>query len=95
LYSFSQTNWAANGFVIVTNTSTDTSPNIGFTSGSGGAFNLSWPVSANGYYLESTTNLVSGIWVSNPVTPATINDFNVVTQSVSNVGNKFFRLHQP
>ena len=95
LYSFSQTNWAANGFVIVTNTSTDTSPNIGFTSGSGGAFNLSWPVSANGYYLESTTNLVSGIWVSNPVTPATINDFNVVTQSVSNVGNKFFRLHHP
>ncbi len=95
LYSFSQTNWADTGFIIVTNSSTVTPPNIGFTSGSGATFNLSWPVSASGYYLESTTNLASGIWVSNPVAPATVNGFNVLTQSVNNVGNKFFRLHHP
>jgi hypothetical protein len=97
LYAFSQTNWAANGFVIVTNNPT-VNPSLTFTpasggSGSGRTFNLSWPVSANGYYLEYTTNLASGIWISNPASPATVNGFNVVTQAVSNTGNKFFRLH--
>jgi len=96
LYAFSQTNWAANGFVIVTNNAT-IKPNLTFTVGSGGSgsgktFSLSWPVSAKGYYLEYTTNLPSGIWISNPVSPATVGGFDVVTQSVSNVGNKFFRL---
>jgi hypothetical protein len=97
LYSFSQTNWASDGFVIVTNSSAGTSLRLNFSGGSGGSgsgktFNLSWPVNASGYYLEYTTNLASGIWISNPVSPATVNGFNVVTQAVSNAGNKFFRL---
>jgi hypothetical protein len=97
LYAFSQTNWAANGFVIVTNNPT-VSPSLTFTATSGGTgsgrtFNLSWPISANGYYLQYTTNLSSGIWISNPASPATVNGFNVVTQAVSSTGNKFFRLH--
>jgi hypothetical protein len=97
LYSFSQTNWASDGFVIVTNSSAGTPPSLNFAAGTGGSgsgktFNLSWLVSANGYYLEYTTNLASGIWFSNQVSPATVNGFNVVTQAVSNAGNKFFRL---
>jgi hypothetical protein len=103
LYSFSQTNWASDGFVIVTNNTTVTPPSLNFTTGSSGtgsggsigALHLSWPVSAGGYYLEYTTNLASGIWLSNPVSPATVNGYNVVTQSVSNTGNEFFRLHHP
>lgn len=103
LYSFSQTNWASDGFVIVTNNPTVTPPSLNFTTGSSGtgsggsigALHLSWPVTAGGYYLEYTTNLASGIWLSNPVSPATVNGYNVVTQSVSNTGNEFFRLHHP
>jgi hypothetical protein len=94
LYSFSQTNWAATGFSIVTNNPSSTPPSISFTGVSAGAFNLSWPSSTNGYYLEYTTNLASGIWISNPVPPATVNGFNVVTQAVGGPGSMFFRLSQ-
>jgi hypothetical protein len=56
---------------------------------------LSWPGSADGYYLEYTTNLASGVWVSNPVTPTTVNGTNFVTQTTGAGGSKFFRLHHP
>ena len=95
LYSFSQTNWADPGFTIVTNNAIVTPPGISFTATSGNAFNLSWSGGASGYYLEYTTNLASGIWVSNPVAPTTINGSNVVTQAISLTGSKFFRLHHP
>jgi hypothetical protein len=94
LYSFSQTNWAANGFAIVTHTSSGAEPILGFTPPSGGAFSLSWPASAGGYYLEYTTNLASGIWVSNPVPPTTVNGYNVVTPIIDDADGKFFRLAQ-
>ncbi len=94
LYAYSQTNYAATGFTIVTNTAT-VPPAINVAPVAGNSFNLSWPASAGGYYLEYTTNLASGVWFSNPVTPATINGTNVVTQSIGASGNKFFRLHHP
>jgi hypothetical protein len=94
LYSFSQTNWAATGFTIVTNNPRGTPTSISFTGASGSVFNLSWPGSASGYYLEYTTNLASGIWISNPIPPSTVNGSNVVTQPIDAVGSKFFRLAQ-
>ncbi len=95
LYAFSQTNPPNSSFVLVTNNVVAAAPAIHFTTGSSGAFQLSWPASATGYYLEFTTNLASGIWISNPATPATLNGTNLITQTVSNTGNKFFRLHHP
>jgi len=94
LYSFSQTNWAANGFTIVTNTPTVTSPSLSFTGVSSGAFTLSWPTTASNYYLEYTTNLASGIWISNPIPPTTVNGTNVVTQGIGTNSSVFFRLTQ-
>ncbi len=93
LYSFSQTGPANTSFTIINNP-VGGSPTLGGTIGQGG-LNLNWPVSASGYYLEYTTNLSSGIWFSNPVAPGTISGFNVVTQSTSGGGNKFFRLRHP
>jgi hypothetical protein len=90
LYSYSQTNWADSGFQIVSTPSAPT-VNISFSNG----LSLSWPTAAAGYYLEYTTNLASGIWVSNPVTPAVVGGFNVVSQPVNSSGNRFFRLHHP
>jgi hypothetical protein len=55
---------------------------------------LSWPSGTNSYYLEYTTNLASGIWISNPVTPSIMNGFNVVTQGIGGAGGRFFRLSQ-
>jgi hypothetical protein len=94
LYAFGQTNWAANGFTVVTNPPSVTPPGLSFTAPSGGAFSLGWPSAASGYYLEYTTNLASGVWVSNPVPPVTVNGSNVVTESIAGSGSKFFRLAQ-
>jgi hypothetical protein len=96
LYSFSQTNWADTGFTIVTSTNTGsgTQPPLGFTAPSGGAFNLSWPVGSAGFHLEYTTNLASGIWVSNSVPPVTENGYNIVTVILDVADSKFFRLAQ-
>jgi hypothetical protein len=94
LYAFSQTNWAANGFTVVTNGLSSTAPTLNFTAPSSGAFSLSWPVSATGYYLEYTTNLASGIWISNSIPPATVNGYNVVTPVIDAADSKFFRLAQ-
>jgi PA14 domain len=93
LYSFSQTNWAANGFTIVTNAPA-TPPSISFTGVTAGAFTLRWPGSVSGYYLEYTTNLASGIWISNPIPPSIVNGSNVVTQPIGGTGSEFFRLSQ-
>jgi hypothetical protein len=98
LYSYSQTNWADPGFVTVTNAVTTGSgaPNVGFTAGTSGAFNLSWPTSASGYYLEYSTNLSSGVWFSNPVTPTTLNGTNFINTIIGNgSGSRFYRLHHP
>ena len=93
LYSFSQTSPDITGFTTITNTVAGLTT-LGATAGAGG-LNLTWPVSAEGYYLEYTTNLSSGIWFSNPVAPGTVNGFNVVTQAINGGGSKYFRLHHP
>ena len=95
LYAYSQTNWAAGNFTIVTNTTGAAPPVIGFAAGSGNSLNLSWPGGAGGYYLEYTTNLASGVWISNPVTPTTVNGTNFASQTIGASGSKFYRLHHP
>jgi hypothetical protein len=95
LYAYSQTNYADPGFTVVTNNTVITPPSISFTTPTPSSFALSWPNNTSGYYLEYTTNLASGIWVSNQVAPVTVNGLNVVTQGVSGTGSKFFRLHHP
>jgi hypothetical protein len=56
---------------------------------------LSWPASATGYALESTTNLTGPIdWQPVPGTPLTVGDRLVFTVEV-NVTAKFFRLRKP
>ena len=52
---------------------------------------LSWPASATGYILQSTTNLTSQNWVTNNNSVNAINGTNEVTIS-SGQGNLFFRL---
>jgi hypothetical protein len=95
LYSFSQTNWAANGFTIVTNGPGGgaTAPSLGFATASASAFTLSWPESTVGYYLEYTTNLASGLWISNSIPPEIVNGNNTITEPIGS-GSKFFRLAQ-
>jgi hypothetical protein len=95
LYAYSQTNWADTGFSIVTNNIAGARPGINFSPASGSAFNLSWSGSASGYYLEYTTNLASGIWISNTVTPNVVNGTNFITQPVSGTGNRYYRLYHP
>jgi autotransporter-associated beta strand protein len=61
---------------------------------SGGAITINWPSHANGFNLESTTNLISPIW--QPVTnqPVSFGGNFVVTNGVS-VPRAFYRLHKP
>jgi hypothetical protein len=99
LFAFSQTNWADTGFTIVTGTNntgseTGAQPTLGFTASSAGAFSLSWPVGSAGFHLEYTTNLASGVWVSNSVPPVTQNGYNTVTESIDDAESKFYRLAQ-
>jgi alpha-L-fucosidase 2 len=59
----------------------------------GGNLIISWPASATGYSLEYTTDLSQTNW--NPVlqTPATVGDFDVVTNTMVDEAT-FYRLHK-
>ncbi len=94
LYAFSQTNWAAKRFTVVTNSSGSNPPLLSFTAPSSGAFSLSWPVGAVGYHLEYSTNLAFGAWTSSSATPVIVNGYNVVTPVVDRADSQFFRLAQ-
>jgi hypothetical protein len=95
LYAYSQTNWADSGFTLVTNTATTARPSLSFSPLTSNTLNLSWSGSATGYYLEYTTNLAAGIWLSNAAAPSVLNGTNFITQPVGGEGNLFFRLHHP
>jgi hypothetical protein len=95
LYAYSQTNWADPGFTLVTNNTATSRPSLGFSPVSGNALSLSWTSGASGYYLEYTTDLASGVWISNPAAPSVLNGTNFITQPVSGEGSRFFRLHHP
>jgi subtilisin-like proprotein convertase family protein len=60
----------------------------------GGAITINWPNHADGFNLESTTNLISPIWL--PVTnqPVSFGGNYVITNSLS-VPRSFYRLHKP
>ncbi len=61
---------------------------------SGGNVVLTWPATAAGFALLSTTNLgPSAVWITNPPAPVVVNGQNVVTNPI--VGTQqFFRLSQ-
>src|SRR5438046_5051864 len=54
---------------------------------------LTWPTSATGFTLQSTTNLLSPVWIANPPAPVVVNGQNTVTNPIS-VSQQFFRLSQ-
>jgi hypothetical protein len=57
-------------------------------------FILSWPISATGYALETTTNLTAtNSWTTVTNTPALVNQQNVVTNQVSGAA-RFYRLRK-
>jgi hypothetical protein len=61
---------------------------------SGMNFILTWPASATGFTLQSTTNLVSPVvWTTNSVVPIVVNGQNTVSNSISGA-QKFYRLIQ-
>lgn len=56
---------------------------------------LSWPTSAMGYILMSSTNLgSSAVWITNSPLPVVVNGQNTVTNPISGA-RKFFRLRHP
>jgi prepilin-type N-terminal cleavage/methylation domain-containing protein/prepilin-type processing-associated H-X9-DG protein len=52
---------------------------------------VSWPVAANGFMLQSNTNLNTTNWLNVAQTPATVGSEKVVTNSIT-AGTTFFRL---
>jgi uncharacterized repeat protein (TIGR03803 family) len=54
---------------------------------------LTWPNSATGFTLQSTTNLAAPVWSTVSATPAVVNGLNTVTNPVSGK-QQFFRLSQ-
>jgi hypothetical protein len=61
---------------------------------SGNSVNLSWPVSAPGFTLQSTTNLQPGtIWTPILTAPLLQNGQHIITLPMSST-NQFFRLQQ-
>jgi hypothetical protein len=59
----------------------------------GGNLVISWPSSAAGYSLESTTDLSQNNWNPVPQSPAVVGDFNVVTNTTDGQAT-FYRLHK-
>ncbi len=61
---------------------------------SGGAITISWPNNANGYNLESTTNLTSPFW--SPVTNQPVSSGgNFIVTNALTLPRSFYRLHKP
>jgi hypothetical protein len=98
LYSFGQTNALGTNFTLVQATQPAPTLSFGFTSGAGslnpGNLNFSWATNAAGYYLESTTNLASGAWVSNSLPATVIGGSNILNIPVG-TNDQFFRLIHP
>ena len=60
---------------------------------SGASFTLTWPASALGFTLQSTTNLASPSWSSNSPAPTIVNGQNTITNTVL-TSEKYYRLVQ-
>jgi len=90
LYAFGQTNALGTNFTLVQPVAS--APALSLNTAS--VFQVSWPGGNSGYYLESTTNLLGGVWVSNTLTPVTVGGTNTVTLPIG-TNNQFFRLVHP
>jgi uncharacterized repeat protein (TIGR03803 family) len=62
-------------------------------SSSGQCVILTWPTNYAGFTLQSTTNLISPVWLTNSVLPVVVNDQITVTNSISGT-QQFYRLSQ-
>jgi hypothetical protein len=60
---------------------------------SGAKLILTWPISAAGFTLQSTTNLASPIWTTSSGVPVIVNGQYTVTNPISG-SHQFFRLSQ-
>lgn len=67
-----------------------TGPTLAFAGPTGGNLRLSWPVSADGFVLQTTTSL-STAWTDSTAPVSVEGNQNVVTIGVDS-GNRFFRL---
>ncbi len=52
---------------------------------------LSWPTNSNGFTLQSTTNLLSPVWVTNSLGRVTVNGLKTVPNPISGAP-QFYRL---
>jgi hypothetical protein len=55
---------------------------------------LKWPASPGGFDLQTTTNLVSPVWITNSSVPVVVNGQNTVTNPTTDP-QTFFRLKSP
>jgi len=82
------------GYGSIFSLSLPASPSQLNISSAGGSVILTWPASAAGFTLQSTTNLgSSALWASVPTATAIVNGQNTVTNPISNV-QEFYRLSQ-
>jgi hypothetical protein len=73
--------------------STPVQPNVSITISSGATIILTWPTNFTALTLQSTTNLFSSVWSTNPAAPVVINGLNTVTNLISGA-QQFYRLSQ-
>jgi len=93
LYAYAQTPPAAQGFVILTNPAT-LPPVLNYSVVNGNSLSFSWPSTSGGFAVQYSTNLSSGIWYTDSVTPVLSNGTYNVTLLI-NGSSRFFRLaHQ-
>jgi hypothetical protein len=93
LYAFGQTNALGTNFALVE--ATAPRPSLSFSSSIGmNGLSLAWPTNTAGYYLESATNLASGLWVSNSLPPTVVGGSNTIYIPIG-TNDQFFRLIHP
>jgi len=73
-------------------------PSLDAAVSANGQLNFYWPPTANGFLLQSTTNLANSLWTNVGSAQITTNGFTNGLVSVSvapNSGLAFYRLQQP
>jgi uncharacterized repeat protein (TIGR03803 family) len=83
----------ASGYGTIFNISLPVTPPQLAITPSGANVILTWPTTATGFTLQSTTNLISPVWVTNLSAPLIVNGQNTVTNPSSGTP-RFFRLSQ-
>ena len=93
LYAYTQVLPAAQGFVTVAN-STVIPPVLSYSVLNGTSLSLTWPSASGGFSVQYSTNLSSGAWFSESVTPVLNHGTYSVTLPLGG-DSRFFRLANP